>query len=94
VLDVFGDRGTLSYDFMTGQVRRFRYGATHQWESLDEPPLTTRVDDLHRNQIASILSGRADGLAPVVSGRDGLAALAAADAAIRAAETERPVALA
>lgn len=85
IFEVYGDRGTLSYDFMSGEIRHFRHGRDHKWESLDVPPMTQRWDDLFRLEHESILTRRAAGQAPMVSGADGLAALADAQAMLRAA---------
>lgn len=36
--EISGDRGTLTYDFMTGEIRRFGFEREHRWESFDVPP--------------------------------------------------------
>ncbi len=87
--EVIGDRGIASYDFMTGEFRHYPHGKEHQYETIPFGPLASRVDDLYRQQIDSILSRRRQRLSPVVDVRDGLAALRIADAGIRSALSGR-----
>ncbi|SIO39555.1 Predicted dehydrogenase [Singulisphaera sp. GP187] len=91
--DLYGDRGSLSFDFMTGEIQRFRFGALHRWESMAVAPMATRVDDLYRRQIASLLESRRDGKPPMASGEDAAYALQIAEAAIESAEAGRRVSL-
>ena len=84
-LELFGDRGTLSYDFMTGEIRRFGFEREHRWTLLDVVPLMERVDQLFRDEHTAVLRCRREGTAPFVNGADGLAALRVAETAIAAA---------
>ena len=83
--ELFGDRGTLSYDFMTGEIRRFAFEREHRWTPLDVPPLMQRVDNLFRAEHDAVLRCRAEGAAPLVGGADGLAALRVAEMAMAGA---------
>lgn len=85
IFELYGDRGTLSYDFMTGEIRRFAFERAHRWTALDVPPMAQRVDDLYRHEHAAVLRCRSEGLGPFVSGADGLAALRVAELAMAAA---------
>jgi predicted dehydrogenase len=84
VFEIYGDQGTLSYDFMTGEIRKFKFQQEHRWEELSVLPITDRWDDLFRKEHATILQRRAGGLPPLVSGRDGLQALEVAERTIAA----------
>lgn len=85
ILEVYGDRGTATYDFMTGEIRRFAHGREHRWTSHDVPPITDRVDELFRLEHESFLDRRRRRAEPVVTGEDGLRALEVAEAAVAAA---------
>lgn len=85
MLEVFGDRGTATYDFSTGEIRKFAFERDHRWASHDVPPIANRWDDLFRLEHASFLQTRRAGRSSVVSGRDGLVTLQLAEAAILAA---------
>lgn len=85
IMEVYGDRGAASYDFMTGEIRRFAHGREHRWTAHDIPPLADRVDDLFRLEHESLLDRRRRGAEPVVTGEDGIAALELAEAAAAAA---------
>lgn len=86
IFEIYGDRGTLSYDFMTGEIRHYHFQKEHQWEDISVPPMGERWDDLFRLEHKNILSSRASGAAPLVSGADGLAAL---EVAARVIEYDR-----
>jgi predicted dehydrogenase len=88
-LELYGDRATATYDFMTGEIRRFAHGREHRWEHHDVVPIVDRWDDLFRREHESFLAARRNGAVPVVGGEDGVAALALAEAAVTAAETGR-----
>lgn len=85
IFELYGDHGSISYDFMTGEIRHFEFDRGHRWTPLDVPPIMQRVDDLFRAEHAAVLRCRAEGAAPLVSGADGLAALHVAERAIAAA---------
>ncbi|HRE50224.1 MAG TPA: Gfo/Idh/MocA family oxidoreductase [Flavitalea sp.] len=85
IFEVYGDRGTLSYDFMTGEIRHFTFQRAHEWTNHNVLPVTDRWDDLFRKEHESVLSRRATGLPPFVSGADGLRALEIAEQVIRVA---------
>lgn len=87
ILEVYGDRGTASYDFMTGEIRRFVSGREHRWTSHDIAPTTDRIDELFRLQRDSFLDHRCRGVEPIVTGEDGVRALEVAEAAVNAAAT-------
>jgi predicted dehydrogenase len=84
IFEIYGDRGTLSYDFMTGEIRHYHFQKEHQWEDISVPPMGERWDDLFRAEHTAILQARAGGIPPLVSGADGLAALQIAERAINA----------
>ncbi|HRP55916.1 MAG TPA: Gfo/Idh/MocA family oxidoreductase [Agriterribacter sp.] len=85
VFEVYGDRGTLCYDFMTGEIRHFTFQRAHEWTNKNVLPVTERWDDLFRKEHESVFTRRSDGLPPFVSGADGLQALEIAVQAIRVA---------
>lgn len=82
VFEIYGDRGTLNYDFMTGEIRHYQFQREYQWKDISVAPLIERWDDLFRKEHEAILSARAMGVPPLVSGNDGLQALEIADRAI------------
>lgn len=82
IFEIYGDRGTLSYDFMTGEIQHFRFQREHRWEDISVPPITERFDDLFHAQHEAILTAQQSGSAPLVSGEDGLKALEIAARAI------------
>jgi predicted dehydrogenase len=84
IFEVYGDRGTLSYDFMSGDIRHFKFQKEYQWEDIQVAPIMDRWDNLFRAEQELILSRRADGLPPLVSGFDGLEVLKIAERAIAA----------
>lgn len=84
IFEVYGDRGTLSYDFMTGEIRHFKFQKEHQWEDINVTPITDRWDHLFRAEQELMLSRRANGIPPLVSGFDGLQVLKIAERAIAA----------
>lgn len=82
IFELYGDRGTLSYDFMTGNIRHFKFQKQHQWEDIYVAPIMDRWDDLFRAEHNLMFTRRADGLTPLVSGFDGLQVLKIAERAI------------
>ena len=84
IFEVYGDGGTLSYDFMTGEIRHFIFGKQHMWEDISVLPITDRWDGLFRAEHEMIFRRRNSGSAPLVSGQDGLRALEAAERSIAA----------
>jgi predicted dehydrogenase len=82
IFEIYGDRGTLSYDFMTGEIRHFNFQREHQWMDISVAPISDRWDDLFRAEHELIFSRRNAGLPPAVSGMDGLLALEIAERAI------------
>ncbi|HET7118245.1 MAG TPA: Gfo/Idh/MocA family oxidoreductase [Hanamia sp.] len=84
IFEIYGDRGTLSYDFMTGEIRHFSFQKEHRWEDISVLPITDRWDGLFRAEHEMVFSRRNSGLAPIVSGQDGLRALEIAEMAITA----------
>lgn len=87
IFEIYGDRGTLSYDFMTGEIRRFSFQSGHQWENMDVEPVTERWDGLFRAEHELILTSRAAGTPPAVTGWDGIRALEIAERVIAAVQT-------
>lgn len=84
IFEIYGDHGTLSYDFMTGEIRKFNFQKEHRWEDLSVLPITDRWDDLFRKEHKMIFERRTGGLPPLVSGRDGLQALEMAERTVAA----------
>ena len=84
IFEVYGDQGSLSYDFMTGEIRHFGFQREHQWEDISVLPITDRWDGLFRAEHEMIFSRRNSGSVPLVSGEDGLRALEIAERAIDA----------
>jgi len=84
--EIYGDKGVLTYDMQTGEIRRFEYEEQHRFEMLGVGDVPERRDNLYRDQLDAILTCRAAGEAPPVSGQDGLRALAIAQAVIESAE--------
>ncbi|MEO6948829.1 MAG: Gfo/Idh/MocA family oxidoreductase, partial [Ginsengibacter sp.] len=82
VFEIFGDLGTLSYDFMTGEIRQYSFQREHQWKSHNVSPIMDRWDDLFRKEHEAMMVARANGEPPLVTGRDGLQALEVAERAI------------
>jgi predicted dehydrogenase len=82
IFEIYGDRGTLSYDFMTGEIRYFKFQKEHQWEDISVTPIMNRWDNLFRAEHELIFTRRSAGLSPLVSGYDGLQALLLAQRAI------------
>ncbi len=85
IFEVYGDRGTLCYDFMTGEIQHFTFQRAHEWSNKNVLPVTDRWDDLFRKEHESVLTRRSQGLPPFVSGADGLQALEIAEQVIRVA---------
>lgn len=85
IFEIFGDRGTVYYDFMTGEIRQFSFQRENRWANKNVLPITDRWDDLFRKEHESILTRRLMGLKPFISGTDGLKALEIAEDAIRVA---------
>lgn len=85
IFEVYGDRGTLCYDFMTGEIQHFTFQRMHEWTNKNVLPVTDRWDDLFRKEHESVLTRRSQGLPPFVSGADGLQALEIAEQVIRVA---------
>ncbi|MBN1942909.1 MAG: Gfo/Idh/MocA family oxidoreductase [Phycisphaerae bacterium] len=84
-LEVYGDRGAAVYDFTTGELKRFPHQREYQYEEHNVSPIAARWDDLFRQEHAVFLEARRSGRPPLVSGRDGLAAMILAETAIQAA---------
>ena len=91
LFEIYGDRGTLIYDFMSGEIRHFRFQQEYKWEDMSVAPIMERWDDLFRKEHEAILSARANGAAPLVSGRDGLRALEIAERAIMIADRAKKI---
>ncbi len=84
IFEIYGDRGTLSYDFMSGEIRHFPFQREHQWHDMNVSPLPERIDELFCAQHEAILTARRNKSTPHVSGEDGLKALEIAERAIAA----------
>ena len=91
LFEIYGDRGTLIYDFMSGEIRHFRFQQEYKWEDMSVAPIMERWDDLFRKEHEAILSARANGAAPIVSGSDGLRALEIAERAIMIADRAKKI---
>lgn len=88
LIEIYGDKGTLAYDAQTGDLRHYRFGAEHKWETLPLPlDFAQRWDNLYHDQLDALIRAHHDRSAPAVSGQDGIEALRVAHAIIRAAET-------
>lgn len=85
IFEIYGDRGTIQYDFMTGEIRYFSFQNAHEWVNRDVLPITDRWDDLFRKEHESVLTRRAAGLPPGVSLSYGIRALEIADRIINVA---------
>lgn len=88
-LELYGDKAAATYDFLTGELRRYPRRKENQYEDHGVPPLKERWDELFRLEHTAFLDARREGQPPLVSGRDGLAVMAMAEAAIQAAQQER-----
>lgn len=84
--EIYGDKGVLTYDMQTGEIRRFEYEEQHRFEMLGVGDVPERRDHWYRDQLGAVLKCRAAGEPPPVSGQDGLRALAIAQAVIDSAE--------
>jgi predicted dehydrogenase len=84
LFEVYGDKGTLSYDFMTGEIKMFHFHKEHVWENMNVIPIMERWDDLFRKEHDIFFSRRLAGMHPFVSGEDGLHVLQLAKKAIEA----------
>jgi len=84
IFEIYGDKGTLSYDFMTGEIRRFHSQKEHVWEDMSVTPIMERWDDLFRKEHEVFFNRRLAGMHPFVSGEDGLHVLELAKKAIEA----------
>jgi predicted dehydrogenase len=84
LFEVYGDKGTLSYDFMTGEIKMFHFQKEHVWENMNVIPIMERWDDLFRKEHDIFFSRRLAGMHPFVSGEDGLHVLQLAKKAIEA----------
>jgi predicted dehydrogenase len=82
IFEIYGDRGTLTYDFMTGQIRQYSFQRDYQWTDHSVLPITDRWDDLFRKEHEAMILARGNGEPPIVTGRDGLKALEIAERAI------------
>jgi predicted dehydrogenase len=82
IFEIYGDRGTLSYDFMTGEIRQFHFQREHEWEDISVSPIMERWDDLFEKEHEAIFSARVNRTPPLVSGNDGLRVLEIAECAI------------
>jgi predicted dehydrogenase len=91
IFEIYGDRGTLSYDFMSGEIRHYHFQREHRWEDLSVAPMAERWDELFRLEHEAILGAQRSGSTPAVSGSDGLAALEMAERAISAARSSANV---
>jgi len=87
ILELFGDRKTLVFNFMTGELQTF----SHDREGYEVEHVLLGRDDLMRNQLNSFFEARQSGSSPVCTGADGVAVLRIAEAAIRATQELRAV---
>lgn len=83
--EIYGDRGSICYDFMTGEIRHFKFQRNHEWTNTNVAPVTERWDDLFRKEHQSVLERRSKGLPPFIPGHQGLRVLEIADYIIRVA---------
>ncbi len=91
LFEIYGDRGTLIYDFMSGEIRHFHFQKEYEWEDISVAPIMERWDDLFRKEHEAILLARANGTPPLVSGSDGLRALEIAERAIMIADRAKKI---
>lgn len=86
LFEIYGDKGTLSYDFMTGEIKRFQLQKEHEWDDMSVMPIMERWDDLFRKEHEVFFHRRREGMLPLVSGEDGLQTLEIAKKVIEALE--------
>lgn len=90
--EIYGDKGTLAYDFMTGEMRHYNFGPKHEWQDIKLPmDPVKRWDNLYRDQLEALIQSHVNKQPPAVTGRDGIEALRIAHAIIRAADTSTKV---
>jgi len=87
ILELFGDRRTVVFDFISGELRTFSHGA----DDYRVERVSVGRDDVMREQIVSFLDARLGKHAPACTGADGMAALRVAEAAVRSARELRSV---
>ncbi len=85
IFEIYGDGGTLCYDFMTGEIRHFTFQREHQWTNKNVLPITERWDNLFRKEHESIFMARSNGLPPFIPGADGLRVLEIAEEVVKVA---------
>ncbi|HRE84378.1 MAG TPA: Gfo/Idh/MocA family oxidoreductase [Opitutaceae bacterium] len=85
-LEVYGDRGTLTYDFMTGELYHLLRGKEQHSLRRELGPIAQRVDDLFRAEHSSVIQSRLKQSPPIVTGNDGLLTLRVAELAIDSAK--------
>jgi len=85
IFEIYGDKGTLSYDFMSGEIRYFTFGKDHNWQSLDVIPLMERSDDLFRSEHAVVLTSYVWRAKSIIYGEESLVSFRMAQMAIDAA---------
>jgi predicted dehydrogenase len=88
-VELYGDRGTVVYDFQTGQLQLF----DRAQEGVHVEHVLVGRDDIYRVQIETVLKAMAGEPTPLATAEDGVAALRLAEAAVKAAETGEAVSL-
>lgn len=87
ILELFGDRATLVFNFFTNELQTFTHGQT----GCHVEHVMVNGDDMMRDQMNSFLEAMRSGSTPVCTGADGVAVLRIAEAAVRAARELRAV---
>ncbi len=87
ILELFGDKKTLVYDFFAGELQTF----THGQDGYHVDHFLIGRDDVMRDQISGFLEVVRSRCAPICTGTDGVTALRIAEAAVRSARELRSV---
>jgi predicted dehydrogenase len=97
-VELYGDRGTVTYDFQTGRLQLFQHVLEEGQAQADMRVHAHHVehvivgrDDIYRVQIETFLQAVRGEETPLATAADGLAALKLAEAAVRAAAEGRAV---
>lgn len=93
LFEIYGDRGTLLYDFTSGVLQRIPHSTLEQGETVDFGPIGKRVDGLYRRQLDCLLHAHRKRLRPPVGGDEAFAALSVVEAAVESIESGRQVAV-
>jgi len=93
ILEVYGDRGTIVYDLMSGTLSSLPANEGESATITEFGRLVERIDDVYRAQLDHLLASCRDRTAPAVDGGAAFEALRVVEAAISSIETRRHVEL-